>query len=111
MKNKKSKRLVLTAIILIILIIVFFPKNQEQTSEQVAKCIGERATLYVQLGCPHCRTQENIFGENLQYLNIVDCYETPEECSVIRATPSWRIDNQTYLGIQSIEKLRELTGC
>jgi hypothetical protein len=111
MINKKSKKFILIVLILIVLVIIIFPEKNTETPEEIAKCIGEKATLYVQLGCPHCRTQEQMFGENLQYLTIVDCYETPKECSGIKGTPSWKINNKIYLGIQSIEKLKELTGC
>ena len=81
------------------------------TSEGVAKCIGENSVFYVQLGCSACRIQEEMFGENYKFLNSVDCFYERESCGEIEATPTWIIKGEQYKGVQSIEKLKELTGC
>jgi hypothetical protein len=103
------------AIIAAVLIIAFFVlrKPTPVTTEEIARCIGENSVLYVQLGCPHCKTQEDMFGNNKQYLKIVDCfYETASgKCTDIQSTPTWLISGKKYEGVQSIEKLQELTGC
>lgn len=112
MKSKRYRNLTIALIVLIVLVLLILPKNKQTiSSENIAKCIGENSILYVQAGCTHCRTQENMFGENLEYLTIVDCYETPEKCSEIKGTPSWEIENKIYPGIKTPQELKNLTNC
>lgn len=116
-KKWKSKfKKILTP--LIIFLIIFFSlyvinSNKKQTSQEIAKCIGQRAELYVQLGCPHCILQEQEFGENYKYLNVVDCFYEREKCieKQISATPTWIISQKRYEGFQSLETVRNITGC
>lgn len=109
----KKDKVITTFIVLLILLIAFIVISNKggETSEDVAKCIGEKSILYVQNGCPHCRTQEEMFGENLKYLNIIICNENWEACQNILGTPSWEINGKLIESVQSIEKLQELTGC
>lgn len=109
-KNNIITLIIILSILLFSLYILTKPK-ENNTSEEVVKCIGQNSILYVQTGCPHCKTQENLFGENLKYIKIIDCWEQREKCIHIDATPSWEINNELYRGIQSIEKLKELTNC
>ncbi len=81
------------------------------SSEEIAMCIGENSELYVQLGCNACETQKEMFGDNYKYLNVIDCWSEKEKCSEIQYTPTWIINGEKYTGVQSIEKLKELTGC
>lgn len=111
---KKTKLITIAIIIGVIIFAVFIlNRSHPETSEEIAKCIGENSELYTQLGCSHCEDQEEMFGENLKYLEIVDCFYEKEKCSVedITATPTWKIKGEKYKGVQTIEKLQELTGC
>ena len=86
-------------------------------TKQLAQCIGSNSAIYIQAGCHACSGQENIFGKNWQYLNITDCAYNPQACIAIIDekgyihTPTWIINGQQYLGVQSIETLKKLTGC
>ena len=113
MKKINKNRFLTIGIILVIILISYFSltKSTPETDEEIVKCIGEKATLYGQDGCPHCINQEKIFGNNSIYLNIIDCTASPEKCVGIKGTPSWSIKGKEYLGVQSIIKLQELTGC
>lgn len=113
MKKVNKNRILTIGIILTIIIIAYFSltKSIPETDEEIVKCIGEKATLYVQLGCQACETQEELFGNNSIYLNEIDCYYESEKCLGIKATPTWIIKNKQYTGIQSITKLQELTNC
>ncbi len=103
---------VLTILAVVILAVVILSQENQTAEEETAKCIGENAALYVQLGCHACEAQEQMFGENVKYLNIIDCfYETDKCAGIITATPTWEINGNFYSGVQSIEKLKELTGC
>jgi hypothetical protein len=79
--------------------------------ELTTKCIASNSILYVQLGCSHCKTQENVFGKEYINLNIIDCFYEPQKCANITGTPTWIIKGQQYAGAQTIDKLKELTGC
>ncbi len=109
---KKSN---LTTILIIILILVFvlivklWPSSQ--TSEEIAKCIGKNSIFYVQLGCHACETQEEMFGDNVNYLTKIDCTFEYGKCGGIEATPTWKIKDELYRGVKSIKELQELTGC
>ena len=115
MNKKKKSNLITLAILLTITIIIILAltlkADSNQTDKELAECIKNKAILYTQLGCHACIIQENMFGENYQYLNVVDCFYTPIECLGVDATPTWKINSELYRGVQSIEKLKELTGC
>ncbi|MEK6863006.1 MAG: hypothetical protein AABW57_02495 [Nanoarchaeota archaeon] len=110
----KRAKITLIIIIAVILIAIYikYPRPPE-TTEEISKCIGKNSILYIQLGCSACKTQENLFGENYQYLNKVDCFYEQEKCiqEEIEATPTWIIKGVKYKGVKNIETLRELTGC
>jgi len=117
--NKATNSLITTLVVLGVLVGAFFIIRGNTTgatvSEEVAKYIGEHAVLYVQTGCIHCKEQEDLFGENVKYLHIFDCAANTDNALVcnlagITATPTWIINGERYVGVQSIEKLKELTG-
>jgi hypothetical protein len=101
--------IILAVIILATTLILYKPA--QQTTTDVAKCIGENSIVYVQLGCHACETQEQMFGDDYQYLNVIDCFYERDKCTGIQATPTWEINGEYYKGVQSIDKLKELTGC
>ena len=111
----KKGSLITIVIITAIIIFVVYVKTQPspETPEEVVKCIGENSILYIQLGCHACKTQEDIFGENYQYLNIIDCWFEQNKCAEkqITAIPTWIIQGKKYEGVKSIETLKGLTGC
>ena len=113
MKKVNKNRLLTLGIILVIIIISYFSltKPTPETNQEIVQCIGEKSILYSQLGCSHCETQEELFGDNLQYINKIDCFYESEKCIGIQGTPSWKIKGEYYTGVKSIEKLQELTGC
>jgi glutaredoxin len=117
----KKETLITISIVAAILIIaggIIFIKNfqgstvQDTPSEQVAKYIGEHSTVYTQQGCSHCIEQENLFGANWKYIHSVDYFADPQAFidANIKATPTWVINGQQYVGVQSIDTLKNLTG-
>lgn len=112
MKIKKSwLNIFIMLIVAIIAIFIIINKSKPVTSEEVARCIGENSVLYVQLGCTHCERQEALFGDNYQFLNTIDCFYERAKCADITSTPTWLIKGEKYIGVQSIERLQELTQC
>jgi hypothetical protein len=112
--KKKTKDLIATLLIILLvtaLAIFLLNINKPKTTEKIAKCIGQNSVLYIRLGCHFCEVQKDIFGENYQYLNVVDCFFEQSKCTEITGTPTWIIKNKKYEGVQSIETLQTLTGC
>ncbi len=111
----KKGNLMTLLIILAVIILAFWilRKPSSQVDEQTAICIGQNSELYIKLGCSACRVQEEMFGNNFKYLNSTDCFYDVEKCINvgITATPTWIINDEKIVGVQSIEKLKELTGC
>jgi len=109
---KKSNLITIIIIVAIIGFSVFIlNKSSPEAPKAIAECIGKNSILYVQLGCHACESQKEMFGENYQYLNVIDCWFERDKCEGITATPTWLIKGEKIVGVQSIEKLQELTDC
>jgi hypothetical protein len=114
--NNKTVTITVIAIVFIIAGAIIYSKTagfavENPVSEDAAKWIGEHSVLYVQTTCIHCKEQEALFGENVKYLTMVD--ESNPQSFIdagVEATPTWIINNQKYVGVQTVEKLKELTG-
>ena len=113
MKKQAWVTLIIIAIVLVASAIILINRSNQNINAELAKCIGQNSELYTQLGCHACETQKNLFGNNYQYLNVIDCFEIPDKCieKGITATPTWIINGQKYVSIQKIETLKDLTGC
>ena len=99
--------------------------QQEFTQEQLkflAKCLTEiGAKFFGTYNCPFCVQQKEMFGEAAIYLPYVECSPehgaTAEELALckeanVTRVPDWRFpDKEPILGMLSIERLIELSGC
>ncbi len=87
----------------------------EEILEILAKCLDEKgAKFYGSPTCPWCTKQKEIFGQAVEYLPYVDCAEKRDECEAanVGGVPDWRFpDGSQQLGMLTIEKLAELSGC
>ena len=110
-KNKLINIGIVLGILVLAIIIIELRKPNNETTEEIAKCIGENSQLYVQLGCKFCEKQEEMFGNYTSYLNEIDCFYEREKCSEIEATPTWLIKGEYYEGYKDLDTLKELTGC
>ena len=109
---KKRSLITITIIVaVIILAIILINRSPNGVSKETTMCIANNSELYVQFGCHACKIQEDMFGENYQYLNSIDCWFEIERCPGIFSTPTWIINDTKYTGVQSIETLKKLTGC
>jgi len=113
MKKNTLITLIIIAAVVVLGLVLSSRGGEAKVPEEIAQCIGENSVLYVQLGCPHCKTQEDMFGSSKKYLETIDCFYERAECQEkeIKATPTWLIDEEYYEGVQTIERLQELTGC
>ncbi len=120
MARKKSSIitvLVVVGILVLAGVIIYTKSNSSGSgvSADLAKCIGAHSQEYVQLGCEFCAEQKALFGNSYQYINSTDCYQENNrqfcnQIGIVR-TPTWIINGTQYQGVQSIDELKNLTGC
>jgi len=84
--------------------------------EEFAKCLSNKSVLYGSSWCPHCKSQKEMFGPFIKYINFVDCeanIENQNECILkgIQAYPTWEINNQLLIGEKKFKELSKLSGC
>ena len=110
---KKNWWTYIVIVIVVLLVIFLLARDLSHIDKETSVCIGENSELYIQTGCHACEIQEEMFGDNYQYLNLIDCVLEKDLCieKQIEATPTWIINNEKYRGVQSIETLKGLTGC
>ncbi|HEY9761056.1 MAG TPA: vitamin K epoxide reductase family protein [Trichocoleus sp.] len=81
---------------------------------QHLKAIG--AKMYAAWWCPHCHDQKQMFGaEAIAQVPYVECSSDgrnaqPQLCGAVTGFPTWEIKGQMYPGVQSLQKLAELSG-
>lgn len=103
--------------ILVVIIFGYFYITAANPVEIIDKattiCITENSVFYGTEWCSFCQKQKEMFGTNVELLNYIDCDEDRDICvaAEISAFPSWDINGERYVGVQSEEKLKELTGC
>lgn len=87
--------------------------------DEFAQCLTEKgAVFYGAYWCHFCKEQKGLLGSSMEFINYVECdpkgkNAQPELCAEnnIRGYPTWIIDSKSYSGVQSLEKLSELTTC
>jgi len=111
LKFRNMKKIIF--ILIIFILINGCNNNSNNIDKKLAKCISEKSVIYISAGCVACAKQRELFGENFDELNVVDCAMEPEKCrdADIIVVPTWIINDNIYKGVQKIEELKELTGC
>jgi len=109
--------IVLGALVLTAAFFVFNKKNVIATVnvDEFAQCLANKEiTMYGTAWCVYCQKQEAIFGDSFRLVPYVDCGEKPEKCTIdkIEATPTWLFpDGHRLVGLQTLEKLSQESGC
>lgn len=89
--------------------------KKESSLENFAKCLSEKGVeLYVLATCPYCNLQEQMFGDSLKYLKVIECTENQDICAQkqIFSVPTWILPNgERLVGLQTFEALSQKTGC
>jgi hypothetical protein len=75
-----------------------------------ARCLARAgATYYTADWCPHCARQNDMFGNALRHLRMVDC---TDGCDDVRSFPTWTFrDGSTHKGVATFATLASRTGC
>lgn len=75
------------------------------------------AKMYGTFWCPYCRRQEELFGDAVTRLTIVECdpkgtNAQPNICAQanIGSYPTWEIKGNFYRGMLSLEELADISG-
>jgi len=111
--KKQAGKIAIIVLAVVLLVIWGFSSKPENIDVKVAKCIGERADLYTVYGCSVCDRQEELFGNNSQYLTIINCVDDTKKCREvgIETVPTWIVNGEKYVGFKSYEFVRAITGC
>lgn len=87
---------------------------------EIAKCLTEKGVkFYGAYWCPHCQDQKKIFGDDMKYINYVECdakgeNAKPEECQKagVERFPTWFFPGQgNETGVRKPEELAAKANC
>lgn len=79
-----------------------------------AKCLTEKGVkMYGTDSCSHCQNQKHDFGKSFKYVDFTNCNYAQSVCNLkgITGYPTWIVEEKSYPGEQSFQRLSELTGC
>lgn len=120
-KMMKEEWICVAAIILAIIGVSFLSGGitgriieTETELDRFAKCLTENEVkMYGVEWCGYCRNQKTLFEDSFKHVDYIDCDKNKDTCQAegIKAYPTWEINGQRYTGVQSIEKLSEISGC
>lgn len=103
----------LIVVIIGVIVGINYLKPNGDLDEETMQCIADNSKLIVSKTCGHCATQKDMLGEHLDKFDLLYVDENPglwDEYN-LKGVPTWVIGENTYSGVQSIDKLKELTGC
>ena len=95
--------------------------TSESTKETInfAKYLKDKGVVkYSAYWCPNCLNQSELFGKQAyKELNVVECARDGKNSQTqlcidkkIKGFPSWEINGEIIIGVQTLEELSELTG-
>ena len=90
------------------------PSYDAQLADHLA---STGAKMYGAYWCPHCARQKQLFGNAAPLLPYVECDPRGTNAKVelcntvgISAYPTWQINGEFHLGVQSLQRLAMLSG-
>ena len=95
--------------------------TSESSNESIefAKYLSENGVVkYSAYWCPNCLNQAELFGKQAyKELNVVECARDGKNSQTqlcinknIEGFPSWEINGQIIIGVQTLKELSKLTG-
>jgi len=121
-----KKKVLITAVLLVVVAGGFWLITRAVTNytgysiaeiediEEFAKCLSEKDILvYLNSEFSNYGKQIMIFGTSFEHLNVIDCSKEIERCleDEVTQVPTWIINNERILGVQSLKNLADLSGC
>ncbi len=93
----------------------FIPESTVNSGlDNFAKCLTDKEVkMYGTETCGFCKQQKSLFGDSFKFIDYIDCALNQTICveDGIQSVPNWNINNQSYVGVQSLERLAALSGC
>ena len=93
---------------------------EDMEAALLARCMTTKGVeLYGSYTCPHCKTQEEMFGDGYEYINYIECNKNHEDADLeacknaeLTAYPTWVLpDGEQLIGTRQLNELAEATGC
>ena len=87
---------------------------EESELDKFARCLSSKGVkFYGSKYCGYCKKQKEIFRNAIIYIDYIECTksENKEVCSKLRGVPAWDINGEIYYGLQSLDKLSQLSNC
>lgn len=116
--KKSSKKIIVFSIIFIIFAGIVYASVSYYTKpgeyDEFAKCLTDKGyKMYGVDWCPNCRNQKKMFGKSFKYVDYIECTKQKEACSQaqIEGYPTWIVDTETYVGVQSLARLSSISEC
>jgi len=111
---RKKEIIILTLLVIPVIIIIFsinyFQGNGNHDNETM-QCIAEKTKLIVSPTCGACASQKQILGDYVDDFELININQEIMEQYNVDKVPTWIINEQKYVGVKTIEQLKELTGC
>ncbi len=107
-------------LILVLGLVLISGCNEITNYDNFVNCLEEKdVKLYGSFQCSHCEEQKEMFKNSTELLveNVyVECGALSsfnEDCrnNNVSAVPMWVINNESYLGTMSLDKISKLSGC
>lgn len=115
---KKRKTITYSALAILIIAalgtLVYLMGSAPGQYDSFAKCLKSKgAVIYGDDFCEFTKRQMGMFGNSFGYLDYVKCAENQGLCDSkgVAVTPTWEISGQMYSGVQTFQKLSEVSGC
>ena len=92
----------------------FLNSYDKLISQTFAQCLTEQGIVfYGAYWCPHCKTQKELFGDDIKFINYFECEDDKQTCidEGVKAYPTWKIKGELYEGVRSLKELSELSSC
>ena len=114
MKKSNIAFIVIVVLLIVGVSVVMTVPFSNTNYDDFAQCLtDEGAVLYGAYWCHNCDNQKAMFGGSVGKLNYIECIENEAICNAkgITGYPTWIINDQKYVGTQSLETLASVTGC
>jgi glutaredoxin len=119
----KKTLAILSGMLMITILAACGPKGSTSGTgkyTEIAKCLTEKGVkFYGAFWCPHCADQKKILGDDMKYINYVECdpkgeNAKAEECQKagVERYPTWFFPGQGLeVGVHTPEDLAKKANC
>lgn len=113
-RNEWIYMFLIIAIAIIIIVIIWIYTRPPTFPDEVINCIVSNSEVITYYSCGHCQQQIEKLGIYSDKFKIIDfnAYIKEKNGSVdIDGVPTWIINGTNYMGVKTLQQLKELTNC